>query len=253
LRYGGTVFIVGAGPGDPELITLKGARLLESADLVLYAGSLVNERILERCRADCRKVNSMDMALEDQVSLMTDAVREGRAVVRLHTGDPCLYGAIAEQISRLSENGIGCEIVPGVSSFQGAAARLGLEYTIPGGTQTLICTRLEGRTPVPASEDLDRLASHGASLVLFLSAGMAGEAARKCVSAGMPADTPAAWMYRATWDDERSHVTTLRELPRSMENAGIENHALIIIGECLNRDPGARSLLYTGGFEGGRA
>jgi precorrin-4/cobalt-precorrin-4 C11-methyltransferase len=253
LQFNGIVFIVGAGPGDPELLTLKGARMLESADIVLYAGSLVNERILERCRPDCQKVNSADMTLEDQVSLMTRACREGRAVVRLHTGDPCLYGAISEQISRLRENGIGCEIVPGVSSFQGAAARLGLEYTIPGGTQTLICTRLEGRTPVPAAEDIERLASHGASLVLFLSAGMAGDAARKCVSAGMPGNTPAAWIYRATWDDERSCVTTLEELPRSMENAGIENHALIIIGECLNRDRGARSLLYTGDFEGGRA
>jgi precorrin-4/cobalt-precorrin-4 C11-methyltransferase len=253
LRSGGTIFIVGAGPGDPELLTLKGARLLESADVVLYAGSLVNERILERCRAGCLKVNSADMALEDQVSLMTRESREGRAVVRLHTGDPCLYGAISEQISRLRENGIGCEIVPGVSSFQGAAARLGVEYTVPGGTQTLICTRLEGRTPVPAAEDLGRLAAHGASLVLFLSAGMAGEAARKCASAGMPPDTPAAWIYRATWDDERSCVTTLEELPGSMEKAGIKNHALIIIGQCLNRDPGARSLLYTGGFEGGRA
>jgi precorrin-4/cobalt-precorrin-4 C11-methyltransferase len=246
------VFIVGAGPGDPELLTLKGARLLESADFVLYAGSLVNERILERCRADCRKVNSANMTLEDQVSLMTREVRERRAVVRLHTGDPCLYGAISEQISRLRENGIGCEIVPGVSSFQGAAARLGLEYTVPGGTQTLICTRLEGRTPAPAAEDLERLAAHGASMVLFLSAGMAREAARKCAAAGMPPDTPAAWIYRATWDDERSRVTTLEELPRSMEDAGIEKHALIIIGQCLNRDPAARSLLYTGGFEGGR-
>ena len=253
MQYSGTVFIVGAGPGDPELLTLKGARMLESADLVLYAGSLVNERILERCPAGCRKVNSIGMTLEDQVALMTRACREGRTVVRLHTGDPCLYGAISEQISRLRENGIGCEIVPGVSSFQGAAARLGLEYTVPGGTQTLICTRLEGRTPVPAAEDLGRLASHGASLVLFLSAGMAGEAARKCASAGMPPDTPAAWIYRATWDDEKSCVTTLDDLPRSMEDARIDNHALIIIGECLNRDPGARSSLYTGGFEGGRA
>jgi precorrin-4/cobalt-precorrin-4 C11-methyltransferase len=253
LISGGTVFIVGAGPGDPELLTLKGARLLESADVVLYAGSLVNERILERCRAGCLKVNSAGMALEDQVSLMTRESREGRAVVRLHTGDPCLYGAISEQISRLRENGIGCEIVPGVSSFQGAAARLGLEYTVPGGTQTLICTRLVGRTPVPPEEDLGRLAAHGASLVLFLSAGMAGEAACKCASAGMPPDTPAAWIYRATWDDEQSCVTTLEELPSSMEKAGIKNHALIIIGQCLNRDQGARSLLYTGGFKEGRA
>jgi len=247
------VFIVGAGPGDPELITLKGARLLASADLVLYAGSLVNEKILDICGDGCEKINSVDMDLDAQVSLMTDAVRSGRSVVRLHTGDPSLYGAISEQIERLGKNGVECGIVPGVSSFQGAAARFGIEYTIPGGTQTLICTRVAGRTQVPEDEDLARLAAHGASLAVFLSAGMAGIIVKKCEQAGMPGDTPAAWIYRATWDDECSCLTTLDDLPRSMEEAGISNHALIIIGECLKRDPASRSLLYTHGFEGGRA
>jgi precorrin-4/cobalt-precorrin-4 C11-methyltransferase len=234
-------------------LTLKGARLLESAGFVLYAGSLVNERILDRCRADCQKVNSINLTLEEQIDAMTKAVALERRVVRLHTGDPCLYGAISEQISRLRENGVECEIVPGVSSLGGAAARLGIEYTIPGGTQTLICTRMEGRAPAPAEEDLAGLAAHGASLALFLSSGMADEVSRKCMSAGMPADTPAAWIYRATWEDERSRVVTLEELPRSMEEAGVRNHALIIIGNCLKRDPRARSLLYTGGVEEGKA
>jgi precorrin-4/cobalt-precorrin-4 C11-methyltransferase len=247
------VFIVGAGPGDPELLTLKGARLLGSADLVIYAGSLVNEKILEICPEGCEKVNSLYLSLEKQAEMMKEAVSDGLSVVRLHTGDPCLYGAISEQIDFLSGLGIECEIVPGVSSFQGAAARLGIEYTIPGGTQTLICTRMAGRTPVPEREDLERLASHGASLVLFLSAEMAGEAAEKCVSAGLPGDTPAAWVYRATWDDERMCVTSLENLSNSMKEAGIKNHALIIIGECLKRDPSSRSMLYTHGFEGGRA
>ena len=156
----GKVFIVGAGPGDPELLTLKGARLLKEADLVIYAGSLVNEKILEICRESCRRVNSLYLSLEKQAEMMSEAVRGGLSVVRLHTGDPCLYGAISEQIGLLSGLGVECEIVPGVSSFQGAAARLGIEYTIPGGTQTLICTRAAGRTPVPDSEDLKRLASH---------------------------------------------------------------------------------------------
>jgi precorrin-4/cobalt-precorrin-4 C11-methyltransferase len=249
----GKIYIVGAGPGDPELVTVKGARLLSEADLTLYAGSLVSPKILEHCREDCEKVNSVGVSLEEQVAVMTRAVRDGRMVVRLHTGDPCLYGAISEQISRLAENGVGCEIVPGVSSFQGAAARLGVEYTIPGGTQTLICTRVAGKTPAPDAEDLARLAAHGASLVLFLSSVLAADAVAKCKAAGMPGDTPAAWIYRATWEDERSCVTTLDGLADSMEKAGIVRHALILIGEFLERDPESRSLLYTHGFEGGFA
>ena len=240
----GKIYIVGAGPGDPELLTLKAKKLLESADFVMYAGSLVNERILDICPAGCEKVNSMDLDLDAQVAMMTDAVRRGLSVIRLHTGDPCLYGAISEQIERLGENGIECGIIPGVSSFQAAAARFGIEYTIPGGTQTLICTRVAGRTPVPEAEDLSALASHGASLVIFLSSGIAGDVVDKCISAGIPADTPAAWIYRATWEDERSCFTTLKELPRSMMEAGITKHALIIIGECLRRDSGLRSILY---------
>jgi precorrin-4/cobalt-precorrin-4 C11-methyltransferase len=211
----------------------------------MYAGSLVNERILDICPAGCEKVNSIDLELDAQVGMMTDAVRAGRSVVRLHTGDPSLYGAISEQIERLGKNGIECEIVPGVSSFQAAAARFGIEYTIPGGTQTLICTRVTGRTPVPEAEDLSALASHGAPLVIFLSSGMAEAVADKCISAGMPGDTPAAWIYRVSWEDERSCLTTLEELPRSMKEAGITKHALIIIGECLSRDPGSRSILYS--------
>ncbi|MDR1137222.1 MAG: precorrin-4 C(11)-methyltransferase [Synergistaceae bacterium] len=249
----GKVFIVGAGPGDPELLTLKGSRLLKAADLVIYAGSLVNEKILETCKEGCEKVNSLYLSLEKQAEMMKKAVLCGLSVVRLHTGDSCLYGAISEQIGLLSELGVECEIVPGVSSFQGAAARLGIEYTIPGGTQTLICTRMAGHTPVPDSEDLERLASHGTSLVLFLSAEMADAAAEKCVSAGLRKETPAAWVYRATWDDERMCVTTLENLSRSMTEAGITNHALIVVGECLKRDPSSRSMLYSHGFEGGKA
>jgi len=242
---GEKIYIVGAGPGDPELLTLRASRLLESANFVMYAGSLVNERILDICGAACEKVNSMNLNLDEQIRMLAEAVHSGALVVRLHTGDPSLYGAISEQIERLVEKGIECEIVPGVSSFQAAAARFGIEYTIPGGTQTLICTRVSGRTPVPESEDLFALASHGASLAIFLSSGMAETVVDKCISAGMPEDTPAAWIYRASWEDERSCLTTLTELPRSIAEAGITKHALIIIGECLRRDPGSRSILYT--------
>jgi precorrin-4/cobalt-precorrin-4 C11-methyltransferase len=244
----GKVFIVGAGPGDPELLTLRGASLLDAADAVLYAGSLVNEKILSRCRAECEIANSEFMPLEDQISFMARVVDGGGMAVRLHTGDPSLYGAISEQMRRLRERNIECEIVPGVSSLQGAAARLGVEYTTPGGTQTLICTRAAGRTAVPEAEDIERLASHGATLAVFLSAPMAEAIAAKCVSAGMSPDTPAAWIYRATWEDEKMRVTTLENLSVSMDEAGIKNHALIIIGHCLAVDGKPRSMLYTKGF-----
>jgi len=245
------VFIVGAGPGDPELITLKGIRLLERAALVVYAGSLVNEAILGRCPDGCVLLDSAPMTLEEQVDALADAALGGKLVVRLHTGDPSLYGAIAEQILRLRARGVRCEIVPGVSSLQGAAARLGIEYTVPGGTQTLICTRVSGRTPVPEAESLDKLASHGATIALFLSSDRVEYAVERCLEAGRTPDTPAAWIYRATWPDERSAVTTLGGLAASMREAGIEKHALIVIGECLAPGEASRSLLYHPDFSHG--
>lgn len=245
------LYIVGAGPGDPELITLKGMRLLERAQLVVYAGSLVNGEILGHCRAGCRVLDSASMTLEEQVDAMAEAALGGKLVVRLHTGDPSLYGAIAEQISRLRARGVPCEIVPGVSSLQGAASRLGIEYTVPGGTQTLICTRVSGRTPVPEAEGLEKLAAHGATIVLFLSSDRVEEAAASCLKAGRTPETPAAWICRATWPDEKRAVTTLGNLAASMKAAGITKHALIIIGECLDPDGSARSLLYHPGFSHG--
>lgn len=245
------IHIVGAGPGDPELITVKGARLLSEADFVLYAGSLVNDKILSHCRPGCELCDSAGMTLEEQIGAMCGALSKGGNVVRLHTGDPSLYGAISEQIRLLEEKGITCEIIPGVSSLQGAAARLGIEYTIPGGTQTLICSRMSGRTPVPEAENAKSLAGHNATMVFFLSADKAGELVEDCMAAGRDPDTPAAWIYRATWDDERKCVTTLKELPRSLSDAGITKHALIVIGDCLDRDRSARSLLYHPDFSHG--
>lgn len=245
------IYIVGAGPGDPELITLKGARLLGGADLVVYAGSLVNCAVLKHCSPSCRLFDSASMTLEEQVETMAEAVMKGESVVRLHTGDPSLYGAISEQMRLLAESGIECEIVPGVSSLQGAAARLGIEYTVPGGTQTLICSRISGRTPVPEEESLDRLAAFGSTVVLFLSADRAEDVVTSCLKAGRTPDTPAAWIYRATWDDEQKCVTTLEDLPASLERAGITKHALIVIGDCLAPDRSARSLLYHPDFSHG--
>jgi precorrin-4/cobalt-precorrin-4 C11-methyltransferase len=245
------IYIVGAGPGDPELITVKGARLLENADFVLYAGSLVNEKIMQVVRAGCILADSAGMTLEEQVDAMTTAALGDKVVVRLHTGDPSLYGAISEQIFMLRERNIECEIIPGVSSLQGAAASLGVEYTIPGGSQTLICTRMSGRTPVPEGESLRRLASHGSTIVVFLSADRADAIAEECMKAGRSPQTPAAWVYRATWPDERSSVTTLAELSGSLRDAGITKHALLIIGDCLDRDVSSRSKLYDPDFSHG--
>ncbi|MDR3254976.1 MAG: precorrin-4 C(11)-methyltransferase [Synergistaceae bacterium] len=241
------VFIVGAGPGDPELITLKGARLLASADFVLYAGSLVNAEILRGAREGCILLDSSGMTLEEQVDAMSEAVLKG-IVVRMHTGDPSLYGAISEQIFALRSRGIECEIIPGVSSLQGAAARLGVEYTVPGGSQTLICTRMSGRTQVPAAESMESLASHGSTLAVFLSADRAGAVAQECIKAGRSPESPAAWVYRATWPDEMSAVTTLDGLARSLAEAGVTRHALIVIGDCLDRETSSRSLLYDPSF-----
>ncbi len=245
-----SVVFVGAGPGDPRLITVRGREMLEGADLVLYAGSLVSPALLDWCGDGCRRVDSASLDLDAQIDLMVEAAEAGQQVVRLHTGDPSLYGAIAEQIALLRRRGVAVSVVPGVSSFQAAAARLSIEYTIPGGTQTVICTRRKGRTPVPDGESLDRLAAHGSTLVLFLSSGQAQAVVDDLLAGGRDGATPAACVYRATWPDERIIRTSLADLPRAMEEAAIENHALLIVGECLLPSEG-RSRLYDGAFSHG--
>lgn len=244
------VLFVGAGPGDRRLITVRGRELLEEADLVLYAGSLVSPDLLSWCRHDCHCVDSASLDLEAQIDVMATAVEAGKKVVRLHTGDPSLYGAIAEQIDLLRQRGIEVSLVPGVSCFQAAAARLSIEYTIPGGTQTVICSRRKGRTPVPDDESLHRLAAIGSTLVLFLSAGQAQAVVDDLLAGGREETTPAACVYRATWPDERIIRTCLADLPRAMEEASITNHALIIVGDCL-LSPEGRSCLYDGAFSHG--
>lgn len=245
------VVFVGAGPGDPGLLTLRGKDALESADLVLYAGSLVNERILDFCPPECRKVDSSPLPLEKQVDLMAGAALGGKRVVRLHTGDPSLFGAVSEQKDALEARGVSVAFVPGVSSLQASAAALGIQYTVPGGNQTVICTRRSGRTPVPPQEDLCLLASHGTTMVIFLSADQAGDVAADLMAGGFPAETPSACVYRASWDDEKILRAPLHLLPALMAEHGIDRHALIIAGRCLS--PGdARSLLYSPGFAHGR-
>ncbi len=244
------VHFVGAGPGAPDLITLRGKTLLETADLVIYAGSLVNPEILLWCRDNAVIMDSASMDLTEQVEAMERSFREGLSVVRLHTGDPSLYGAVAEQKRSLEDRGIPVVFIPGVSSLQASAAALGIQYTVPGGTQTLICTRRAGRTPVPQSESLEKLASHRATMVMFLSSDQAQEVAEDLITGGIAPETPAACVYRASWDDQIVIRSTLLELPGAMRERSIDRQALIIVGQCI--DPGtSASLLYDRTFSHG--
>lgn len=238
-----TVYFIGAGPGDPELITVKGRRLLEQCPVVIYAGSLVNPEVLRWAQADAAIHDSSKLNLDALLLLMTEAHAAGRDVARLHTGDPSLYGAIAEQIRGLRRLGIPYEIVPGVSACFAAAAALGVEYTLPGGTQTLILTRRSGRTPVPESESLPLLAQAGAAMVLYLSVGDAERVQGELLVAYGP-DCPVAVVYRATWPDQEVLRCRLSELAETVRTSGLKRHALILIGSFLDQD-GLESYLYS--------
>lgn len=250
------IYFVGAGAGAPDLITVRGARLLSEADVIVYAGSLVNPALLEGRKADCAVYDSARMTLEEVLAVVIPAAREGRLVVRLHTGDPCVYGAHREQMDALDAAGIPYEICPGVSSFCGAAAALRAEYTLPGVSQTVILTRMEGRTPVPERERIEALAAHGASMVVFLSAGRLAELSRRLLEGGYTPDTPAAIVYKATWPDEKVIRTTVAGLAEAGEREGITKTALITVGGFLG-DGYGRSKLYdptfTTGFREGKA
>jgi precorrin-4 C11-methyltransferase len=234
-RRAGCVYFVGAGPGDPELITLKAQGLIAGADVIVYAGSLVNDALLAHARPDARCYNSAGMPLDRQIAVMQEATGRGQTVVRLHTGDPSIYGAIFEQMRQLEARNIPYQIVPGVSSAFAAAAALGIEYTIPGGTQTVILTRLEGRTPAPDSEALHRLAAHRSSLVIFLSTGMIARVVDELREAGYADDTPVAVVYRASWPDELIVRGSLADIAGKAEAAELTHHALIIVSPALSR------------------
>ena len=228
------VAFVGAGPGAPDLITLRGARLLEAADLVLYAGSLVNPALLERCRRDCRRVDSAGLALEAQIELMEAAWQAGARCVRLHSGDPALYGAVAEQFRELAGRGVPYECVPGVSAVFAAAASLGIELTLPEQSQALVLTRSSGRTSLPPGQEPARFARTGATLAFYLSAGAFGDLCRELEEdGGLAPDTPSAVVYRASWEDERILRGKLRDMPRLAREAGISRQALLLCGRAL--------------------
>ncbi|MEE8401730.1 MAG: precorrin-4 C(11)-methyltransferase [Candidatus Hydrothermarchaeaceae archaeon] len=244
-----TVYFIGAGPGDPELLTLKAKRIIEKADVIVYAGSLINPEILEFAKKCPDLYDSSAMALEEIVEVIGKAVERDKTVARLHSGDPGIYGATGEQIRRLEKEGASCEIVPGVSSFLAASALLGKEYTVPGGSQTIILTRLKGRTPVPKREKLRELAKHRASMCIFLSVHMIEEVVRE-LKYGYSDDTPAAIVYRSSWNDEKVLVTTIDALQKKVREMGIKKTALILVGRFL--DPqGGRSRLYDKEFKHG--
>ena len=245
------IHFVGAGSGGADLITVRGARLLGEADCVIYAGSLVNPDVLQYAREGCALHDSAGMTLEEVLAVMADNERAGKATVRLHTGDPSLYGAIREQMDRLEELGLAYDVTPGVSSFCGAAAALRAEYTLPEVSQSVIITRMAGRTPVPEGEQLRKMASHGCTMVLFLSTGLLEEAERELLAGGAyTPDTPAAIVYKATWPDERVFRCTVGTLAKTARDNHITKTALITIGGFLGTEY-ERSKLYDPAFSHG--
>ena len=241
------IHFVGAGPGAPDLITLRGAELLKRAGVVIYAGSLVNPALLGLCPAGCSVYNSAEMTLEQVLDVMEQAAARGLEVVRLHTGDPCLYGAVREQMDALDRLGLPWDETPGVSSFCAAASALGAEYTLPGVSQSVIITRMAGRTPVPEREGIAALASHGASMVIFLSAGMLPALQAELLKGAYKADTPAALVYKATWPEEKVARCPLGQLADTGARLGLSKTALVLVGDFLGAAY-QRSQLYHPAF-----
>ncbi|MFT3983840.1 MAG: precorrin-4 C(11)-methyltransferase [Lachnospiraceae bacterium] len=243
------VYFVGAGTGAVDLITVRGMRLLEKADVVIYAGSLVNPALLDYAKGTVQTHNSALMTLDEVIKVMKQAESEGRTTVRLHTGDPSIYGAVREQMDRLDQFGIAYESCPGVSACFGAAAALNLEYTLPEVSQSLIITRMEGRTSVPERESIERFAAHGASMAIYLSAGMLGELSGRLIKGGYSKDTPAAIVYKATWPDEKKCLCTVGTLNETALQNGIQKTALVIVGDALSPQHYRESRLYAPEFE----
>lgn len=241
------VQFVGAGSGAADLITVRGQRLLMEADVIIYAGSLVNPELLQCKKESAEVYNSAYMTLEEVIEVMVQANEKNKKIVRLHTGDPCLYGAIKEQMDELKKHGIPYEVCPGVSSFCGAAAALQAEYTLPNVSQSVIITRMAGRTPVPEKEDIAKLATHQATMVIFLSTGLLEELQVELMKGGYPADTKAAIVYKATWPDERVYRCTVETLAQTAKENDVTKTALIIVGNVLDGEYD-RSELYNPAF-----
>ncbi len=242
------IHFVGAGSGAPDLITVRGQKLLQEADVIIYAGSLVNPQLLENKKDDCKVYNSAFMTLEEVLEVMKEAEEGGKNVVRLHTGDPCIYGAIREQMDALDELQIPYATCPGVSAFCGAASALNLEYTLPDVSQSVIITRMAGRTPVPEKESIASFAAHQATMVVFLSTGLLEQLSEQLIEGGYSKDTPAAIVYKATWEDEKKYVCTVGTLAQTAKEHQITKTALMIIGDVVTHSDYQRSELYNPAF-----
>lgn len=236
------IYFVGAGSGAVDLITVRGKNLLEKADVIIYAGSLVNPGLLNYAKSECEIYNSATMTLEDVIQVMSD--NREKMVVRLHTGDPSIYGAIREQMDKLNELKIPYESCPGVSACFGAAASLNLEYTLPGVSQSLIITRMEGRTSVPEKESIQSFAAHQATMAIYLSTGMLGELSRRLIEGGYKKDTKAAIVYKATWPDEEAYICTVETLLQTANEHGITKTALVLVGDVIETENYQLSKLY---------
>ena len=242
------IHFVGAGSGAVDLITVRGKSLLEQADAIIYAGSLVNPELLACRKETCTVYDSAKMTLEEVIGAMLDAEAKGLTTVRLHTGDPCIYGAIREQMDLLDEKGIEYDSCPGVSAFCGAAAALNLEYTLPDVSQSVVITRMAGRTPVPDRESIRSFAAHHATMVVFLSTGLLEQLSAELVAGGFDADTPAAIVYKATWPEERKYICTVETLAQCARENQITKTALMIIGDAVLHASYRRSDLYNPNF-----
>lgn len=241
------ISFVGAGPGDVDLITIKGRRLLEEADIIIYAGSLVSNAHLKFCKENSEIHNSASMTLEEVIETMQRAIKEGKKVVRLHTGDPTIYGAIREQMDSLNKLHIQYQVIPGVSSFTAACASIKREFTLPNVSQTVILTRIEGRTPVPEGEDLESLAKHKASMAIFLSVQNIDGVVEQLLKGYGSAETPVAVVYKASWEDEEAIFGTLGDIAEKVKAKNIKKMAQILVGGFIEGDY-ERSKLYDPGF-----
>lgn len=242
------VFFIGAGTGAADLITVRGMRLLEQADVIIYAGSLVNPELLKYAREDCEIYNSARLTLDEVIDIMHKAAVQNKKIVRLHTGDPSIYGAVREQMDELDRLGIAYESCPGVSACFGAAASLNLEYTLPEVSQSLIITRMEGKTRVPDKECIESFAAHQTSMAIYLSTGMLGELSKRLIAGGYRKDTPAAIVYKATWPEEESYICTIEGLEETAAAHGITKTALILVGDVIAHRGYEKSRLYAPDF-----
>ena len=243
------VYFVGCGPGDPELLTVKAKKLIQKADVVVYSGSLIPEQIINLCKKE--KHDAAKLVREEIFDILKTNAKKGKLVVRLHDGDPSIYGAIREQTDNLRKAGIGFEIVPGITSFLASAAALGSELTLPGITQTIIITRAEARTKVPKREKISELAKHKSTMIFYLSAHLLSYIVKEAIAGGYPKSTPAAAVYRASWNDEKIIVGTLKDITKKVRDAKITRTAIIIIGDIVKPKSYEYSKLYDKTFSHG--